>query len=263
MASGNSFKVALRVYVWALGVTTFCVGSFLGIAVALSLVQGSPFLESENLFFTLVCALIAWLFVAVFLFGKETIHLPLNHPATFLANARRVLQELGYEVTNQSDDAVGTRRGFQLMFFGRGIQIQCLNRQARVTGPKLWVDALRRRLRVQNILSASDFSLHDSPQRGGVLLKRVQIQMRVSSEKLEGVGRHVLEILGQEAEVICEINLLAQSESGIRECTVEQDIRGWLAEQGITAEIHKDLVKMAEPPSTIITSKSGRYKLPV
>src|SRR5579863_1583454 len=106
MASGNSFKVAPRVYGWAVGVTTFCVGSFLGIAAALSLVQGSPFLERENLFFTLVCALIAWLFVAVFLFGKETIHLPLHHPATFLANARRVLQELGYEVTNQSDDAV-------------------------------------------------------------------------------------------------------------------------------------------------------------
>jgi hypothetical protein len=148
------------------------------------------------------------------------------------------------------------------VLFGCGILIKCADRQAHISGPKLWVEALRRRLRVQNFLDATDLSRHDgSPKGGGVLLKRVQIRMRVPAENLEKVSRHVLQLLEQEATVICEVNLLAQSDAGIRESTVELQVRPWLNEQGITADIHKDLAKTSDPNRTMILPGNRRRKL--
>lgn len=249
-----------RLLAWGLALAASVGVSFLVIAATLAVLRNEHFLGSENLFLASICTVIAWLFVAVFHFGKETIHLPLNQPASFLGNAHRVLQEMGYDITLQTKSSLGTRHGFQFLMFGRGIRIDCANRQARITGPKLWVDALRRRLRVQNFLGGTQQTLHDT-QRVGHLLKRVQIRMRVQPDNLEEVTRNVLEMLAQEAELICEVNILAQSDKGIRESTLEQNIRPWLSEQGVNAEIHKDLVKMAEPNSTIVLPGNLRRKL--
>ena len=247
MASGNCFNKGPRMYLWSLGLAAGIGGSFLAIAEALSLWQGSALFENENLFLSLTCAVIAWLLLAIFLFGKETIYLPAHQVATFLGNACQVLEEMGYEVASQSGSALSTRHMFHFLFIGRGIRVQCQDKQARLTGSKIWVEMLRRRLRVQNYLSSSEIALHESSVRGpAVLLKRVQIQMRVLPEKLAEVNRHVLQVLAQEAEVVCEVSILAQSDNGIRESTVEHQVRTWLNEQGIAAEIHKDLAKMSE-----------------
>jgi len=247
MASGNCFNKCPRIYLWSLGLAAGIGGSFLAIAEALSLWQGSALFENENLFLSLTCAIIAWLLLAIFLFGKETIYLPVHQTANFLGNARQVLEEMGYEVTSQSGSALATRHMFHFLFVGRGIRIQCQDKQARLTGSKIWVEMLRRRLRVQNYLSSSEIALHDSVVRGPcVLLKRVQIQMRVPPEKLAEVNRHVLQVLSREAEVVCEVSILAQSDNGLRESTLENQVRTWLNEQGIAAEIRKDLAKMSE-----------------
>jgi hypothetical protein len=259
MASGNSPRVSLRAFLCSLVAAAFCAGMFLGIAIILSWLRGSMFLESDSLVFAALCVVIAWLFVALFLFGRQTLHVPLHHSAVFLANARQVLEEMGYEVTSQSGQSLGTRRGFQFLFMGRGIRIDCADHQARITGPKLWVDALRRRLRVQIILSASELAMHDDAEPA-VLLKRVQIQMRVSPGNLEEVCRHVLQLLAREGDVVCDINLLANSDAGIRESTVEQQIRPWLRERGVSAAIHKDLVQMSEPMSTMILPGNRRRR---
>jgi hypothetical protein len=148
-----------------------------------------------------------------------------------------------------------------LVLFGCGILVECIDRHARISGPKIWVEALRRRLRVQSFLSTTDGTRHDGTPIGGALLKRVQIQMRVPAENLESVGRHVVKLLEQEATVICQISLLAQSDTGIRESTVELQIRPWLHEQGITADIHKDLAKMFDPNRTMVLPGNRRRKL--
>jgi hypothetical protein len=259
---GRVPKAGLRVFLGALSLATAGGASFLGIACALSLLRDSALFGSESLFLTSICASIAWLFVAVFHFGKETIYLPLHRPETFLANTRRVLQEMGYDVTRQNGDGLATRNGFQFLLFRRGMEIQCADRQARITGPKLWVDRLRRRLRVQNFLATTQMSLGEAQRLAGILLKRVEVRMRLTPENLEEVTRRVLQLLTREAEVVCEVNILAQSETGIREDTVDHDVRVWLNEQGITADIHKDLAKMPEPSSSV-NLPAVRCKLPV
>ena len=53
-------------------------------------------------------------------------------------------------------------------------------------------------------------------------------------------------IQASEAEVVCDIHLLAHSEAGIKESTVELHLRPWLDQQGIVAEISKNHVQLAK-----------------
>lgn len=259
MAGGNFFKKGVRITLWALALVTALCASFLGIMGLLSFLRDTPFLGSENVFLGTICTIIAWFFVVVFHFGKETIHMAVYQPATFLGNARRVLAEMGYEVTRPNVDTVGTRHSFRFLLFSRGIHIHFADRQAHITGPKIWVDLLRRRLRVQNFLGRNHPSPEDTQIRGSAtLLKRVQICMRVTPENLEEVTRHVLKLLAKEAEVVCEVSLLAQSDSGIRNSVVEHHIRGWLNNQGIAADIRKDVAQMMEPSTILMPGKLRR-----
>jgi hypothetical protein len=265
MRFGNLVKTLPRIAGWALALAGVVAATFFGIAGALSFLQGTDFLGSQNAFIASVCAVIAWFFVAFFLFGKETITMPVIDSEGFLKNARRALREMGYDVTNSSERSVRTRHGFQLLLFGRGIRVRCTDTQATLSGPKLWVDALRRRLRVQNCLDSTELSLSELTQRNaaerGVVLKRVQLQMRVPAARLEEVTRNVVAPLADEGEVLCEVTLMAQSSSGIREATVEEQIRPWLLVNGITADIQKDSIMMAEAPSTTLLPRTARRKI--
>ncbi len=265
MRFGNLHKAAPRFALWALAVIGFITATFFGIAGTLSLLQGTDFLGSQNVFIATVCAVIAWFFIAFFTFGKETVTMPVTDATNFLNNVRRALRDMDYDVTNHAPNAVRTRYGFQLLLFGRGIRVRCVDNKAIVTGPKIWVDALRRRLRVQNFLDSTELSLSELSQRDtgerGVLLKRVQLQMRVTPANLEEVCRNVVARLAEEGEVVCEVTLMAQSDTGIRETTVEEEIRPWLLVQGITADIQKDLIMMSEAPSTILLPRNRRGKV--
>lgn len=265
MRFGNFLTAAPRIAGWMLALAGVVAATFFGIAGALSFFQGTDFLGSQNVFIASICAVIAWFFVAFFLFGKETVSMPVSDPKSFLANARRALCEMGYDVSSHTDKSVRTRRGFQLLLFGRGIRVHCTETHGILTGPKLWVDALRRRLRVQSFLDSTELSLSELCQRDaaerGVLLKRVQIQMRVTAANLEEVSRNVVAPLAEEGQVVCEVTLMAQSNSGIRETTVEEEIRPWLLVNGITADIQKDSVMMSEAPSTILLPRNARRKI--
>jgi hypothetical protein len=253
MHSRNPFRAGLRLVFWALALAAFCGASFLGIAAVLAVL-----LETDNPYLAALCASIAWVFVSVFLLGMETVYLPIAHAGSFLETARRVLEEMGYQVAGHSRNSVATRHSCHLVFFGWGIRIECDERQARVAGPKIYVEALRRLLRVQSVL---DVPTGDGLRSGGgALLKRVEIQMRVSHDKLEKLSRHVLQVLAGEAEVVCEVLVLAQSDAGIRESVVELQVRPWLAAQGITADIHKDIAKMPDANATMILPGNRRRK---
>jgi hypothetical protein len=78
-------------------------------------------------------------------------------------------------------------------------------------------------------------------------LKRVQIDVRLPADRWPEVMDHLVGVLGQEASLICDLHILAQSTSGLRESTIEEQIRAWLHDRGIPAEIHKDHVQLAEP----------------
>ena len=246
-------KKGTRFVFWSMALAASLAGSFLLIAGVWALIRGTTLFESDNLFVTSICAVIAWLLTAIFLFGKETILLPVSQPMSFLPNVRRALLEMGYEIGKQSADSLATKHGFQLFFISRGMHIQLMDKQAQITGSKIWVDVLRRNLRVENFLSNPEIVLPEISQRvPGVLLKRVVVQLRIPAEKLNEVNKHIMQVLAKEADVICELCLMAKSDEGIRESTIENQVRPWLNIQGIPAEIHKDLTKMAEPPSSVL-----------
>lgn len=261
MGPGASGKCGFRLLTGALVVLGSATASFACIAAILAYMRGHELLDHENVGLSLVCTIIAWSFAVMFHLVKETVQLPVTQAGMFLANARRVLRELGYEIGHHTATSLTTRHAFRFLIFRRGIQISCGERQASITGPKLWVDVLRRRLRVQNFLVGSQTSAHDPQRLSDLLLKRVQIRMRVQPDNLEEIARYVLDLLTQEADVVCEINLLANSAAGIHESMVENQIRPWLAEQEVSAEIHKDLVKMTEPNATIIQPGNLRRRL--
>ena len=77
-------------------------------------------------------------------------------------------------------------------------------------------------------------------------LKRVELKMRVTPEQLAQVQANVLAALAKEADVVCEVSVLAQSDEGIRQSTIEVQVRDWLDQQGIPCELHKDFIKIAE-----------------
>lgn len=254
MHSREPLRAGPRLVFWSLALAAFCGASFLGIAAVLD-----SLLQHANPHLPGLCACIAWLFLAVFLLGMETVYLPIGQTATFLEIARRVLEDMGYKVAKPRANAIATRRSWHLLVFGWGIRIQCDDRQARIVGPKIYVEALRRLLRVRSVLDVPAF---DGSRTGkGALLKRVEIQMRVPHDQLEKLSRHVLQVLACEAEVVCQVNVLAQSDSGIRESVIELQVRPWLAAHGITADIHKDIAKMLDSNATIILPGNRRRKL--
>ncbi|MSQ93014.1 MAG: hypothetical protein EXR98_00490 [Gemmataceae bacterium] len=78
------------------------------------------------------------------------------------------------------------------------------------------------------------------------VLKRAELRLRLNPDQLEAMRKHVSAMLEKEATVVCEPNLLGQSEQGLRENTLEFQVREWLEQQGIDCEIHKDLVQFVE-----------------
>jgi hypothetical protein len=71
-------------------------------------------------------------------------------------------------------------------------------------------------------------------------LSRVRITMRISWENWNDIYNEVIDPLAQEgADILCDVNILAQGDDAIRENTVELVIREALSQRGIKADIHK------------------------
>jgi hypothetical protein len=60
------------------------------------------------------------------------------------------------------------------------------------------------------------------------------------------VRKNVIDVLEKDGDVVCELNLLVQSEKGIREDTVDFQVREWLEQQHIACDIHKGVVQFVE-----------------
>jgi hypothetical protein len=76
--------------------------------------------------------------------------------------------------------------------------------------------------------------------KGERRLNRVRVIMRVPWENWQDIYNEVIDPLAQEgAEILCDVNIVAQSDGGIKENTVELVIRESLSQRGIKAEIQK------------------------
>ena len=193
-----------------------------------------------------VCAMIAWLFVAVFHLRRETQTMPFSQREQFAIKATAVLGEMGYTLVARKPGAMFFRPSFHSYLFGGGIQIAIGEKEAKLTGPKVSLELFRRCFRVVNHIQRVHQYLQDHRKITENVLKRVELQLRLEPDQLAAVRTNVIELLEKEGDVFCELNLMVHSENGIREDLIEFQIREWLERKGIECSIHKDVVQFVE-----------------
>jgi hypothetical protein len=247
MSSSVSHYVAgtFRVVLLATLVLTALLVTTLGIAFLIAQIRGADFGSPDQLAVGLTCSLIASLFVAVFHLRKETLAFTVRGGEHFIPDAQAVLQELGYEVVNQTSTTLATKPGFQTYLFGQGIQIRVEGEEARITGPKMGVELVRNRLRVHNQFHHVQQSVR-LPRRASETQVR-RVEMRLRPEQLETVRDHVMNVLKAGEGIAFDLVLTAQGNKGIPETVVEAQLRPWLEEHGIGLAIQKEMVRQQAP----------------
>lgn len=222
------------------------IGTTLLIAHGIAWLQLGPWNSLKTLSIGLVCGMVVWLFVAVFHLRRETQSVPFSQREPFLLKANSVLQEMGYALTSHQPTVLIYRPRFHSYLFGGGIHLTIGNQEARLTGPKVSLEIFRRCFRLLNHVQRVQQYLHDHRKFTDNVLTRIEVQMRCQPEDFEAVRQNVIHVLQKDAAVVCDLNLLVQSDKGIREDVIEFQVRDWLDQQHIPCEIHKGLVQFVE-----------------
>jgi hypothetical protein len=188
-------RLALRVVVLSLLIlAVFWTVAFL-LAMLANLVRGLPVTASGLLLRGAVCGLIAGLFVAVFHIRKETIRLPAPRRDAFVEWVEAHLVEQGYMVQVEAPDRLVFRPSVRALLFGAAIEVGLADGVATVTGPKMYLEILRHRLRVQSHLDRAD---------RGISLQRRLDPGRHALEELRHLRGEVLEVLREaDGEAAC------------------------------------------------------------
>jgi hypothetical protein len=222
------------------------VGSAVSMASLAAWLYDSDWNSPSALVTGFVCGLVVWLFIAVFHLRRETIVWPCLARDAFIAKAKAVLGEMGYSLTTPDTDSLTFRPGFHSYLFGGAIEISLADHEVRLTGPRVSLELFRRYFRVANHLHGVHERLADQRKVPETRLKRVEMQLRVDPDQLESVRANVLALLEKEGALICELNVMLQSDKGVRESLIEIQLRDWLEQNGIDAEIRKNHVQFAE-----------------
>jgi hypothetical protein len=239
----------VRVVILALPIFLILALTILLVACVSAYFGETPVLSADNMYVGTVCGLIAWLIFAVFHIKKETLVLPPADRPTFMDDLKAQLAGLGYAVVSETKLRLVSKPSFHSMLFGGGIRADVEQDGIRIVGPRVYLEMLRKRLRMESHIEKVQRSFLEAKRREGEnLLRRVQISMRVTGKQWHAVYNKVVTLLARDdAEVICEVNVLAQSDLGIRDSMVELGVREWLRHEGIQAEIHKEPLQGPEP----------------
>ena len=222
------------------------IGTTLLIAFSIAWLRDGDWNSPQYLSIGMVCGLIVWLFVAVFHLRRETQSMPFSQRDQFIAKTKSVLQEMGYALTSQHAGTLTFRPRFHSYLFGGRIQLAFEGQEARLTGPKVSLEIFRRCFRVLNHVRRVQLYLQEHRKFTDNVIKRVELRLRLDPDQLQAVRKNIIGLLEKEADVVCELNLLVQSDKGIREDLLEFQVREWLQQQGIDCDIHKDLVQFVE-----------------
>jgi hypothetical protein len=249
----------LRILVLVVPVLAAFAVVIVGLALLLALIRDDAATDGGNLALASLCAMIGGLFLVVFHFKRETLAIPFRSKPSFLAACRVVLEELGYEVEDHGRERLVSRPSFRAWLFGGRMHVTLDQTEARIDGPKFFVEIVRRRLRLYSHLANVEQSIKDTRQRQGErLLKRVQVSMRLTPAQWAAAGQEVVQQLaGEGTKIFCEVHLMAQSDHGIRESVVDGNVCEWLKQQGILADVHKDHARWEEPLSRAIEEDVG------
>ncbi len=243
--------LVLRIVVLSLPVLLIFGVTALAVTLLVAWWHDSSALDPHNLFIGILCGLVFWAFVVIFHIKRESLWLPIQGSGAFLDHARTQLEQLGYEVKAEADDYLVGTPSVQALLFGGAIEVRAEGRTGRLRGPKIYLERLHRHLRIQSQLDQVQKSVRDAQRRQGEhLLKRVQLRLRVPRKLWDDVCDEVISVLNAEdADVVCEVNILAQSDRGVRDSTIESVIRPWLQKNGLEAEIVKEDVERTPAPT--------------
>ena len=250
MSVPSPCRTGLRLAAYTALAVFVLAASAVAIAGLIALCRGAVWLTPEGLSLGLVCALVVWLFVAVFHLFRDTRSLPVTDRTAFLIHVRDVLEEMGYEVTAHTPEVVYARPTFTAVLFGGGVRIALLEDHATITGPRVSVEMIRHRLRVRQHLRSMQVVLHKGRHGAERVFKRIEISLRVPPAQLAGIAADLLQPLARSADVRCELNVMVVSGQGLRAGTIDADLCGWLERLGIDYDLHRDLIQMDEPMQT-------------
>ncbi len=96
------------------------------------------------------CAAIVWLFVVVFHFRREKLVLPFGDRGYFLRQLQGELADLGYEPASEANGRWIFRPGFLAFLVGGSVRIHLADGCLRLIGPKLCLERIHKRLRLNN-----------------------------------------------------------------------------------------------------------------
>ncbi len=237
--------LTLRVLVLALFVLALFWTAALVLATLASLLGGGAPAGSGLLLRCAACVLAAALFVAVFHLKKEVVLLRIADRRTFTAQLRAQLGGLGYTPVAESGDRLVFRPALRSLLFGAGIHVQIGDERATVSGPKVYVEMLRRRLRLQDFLDRADRA---GAARGKRLLRRAELSLRASPQQLGAVAADLASLRAAGAEVVCQVHVLAWDDAGIAESAIDERVRQWQQRHALTVGVSREPLAPARPP---------------
>lgn len=248
-------STAVRFLLVGLLTTVLMIGTTLLIAYFVGWIWGVDEGEAAVLGVSTVCALIIWLFVVTFHLRRETQAMPFTQREHFIAKTKTVLNEMGYLLAAQQADELKFLPRSNAYLFGGGISVKLLEQEARLSGPKVLLEIFRRGFRLANHVQRVQYYLQDNKKYTDNVIKRVELQLWLNADQLDSVRRHLENILEKDAQFSCELTMVIQSELGIREDLLDNELREWLEYRGIAVEIRKDLVQFVEVVQSEIDTK--------
>ena len=235
-------RAAVRILLLALSaLIVFGITAFLGSSSLLWLRTNAAAIVGITML-SAVCALSAWLFVVVLHGRGDSLTFLHDDREAVALWLRRELEQLGYEAGETHEGRTFFTQGFTAYLAAGSVRMMEHPGCIVIAGPKVFIEILRKRLKVLHHLANLLQTIQDTRVRQGRhLLRRVEIDLRVSAAQWQKIYDDVISVLAaQDADLVCEVHILAQNESGILDTTVESDIRERLRQQNIPVEIRKE-----------------------
>src|SRR5262249_16723577 len=146
-------------------------------ALFISWIWGSHWNDSPVMTIATVCSMITWLFVAVFHLRRETQTMPFTQREQFIAKTKTVLNEMGYVLAGQQTDGLTFRPRFNAYLFGGPIHVKLCEQEAKLNGPKMYLEIFRRGFRMVNHGQRVQYYLQDKKKFTDNVVKRVELQL--------------------------------------------------------------------------------------
>jgi hypothetical protein len=212
------------------------------VALVLAWRSGEPGPTAMGALLGIICALVALLFITVFHLRRETAVVPLEDRVAFLRRLGGQLEELGYAVSMPEENRLVGTPAFHALLFGGRLEARIGNERAILSGPRVYLEVLRQRLRLHAHLEQVPHALSMQRQRHGEpMLREVRIKVQVPGELLPTVYGEVAAVLAHEgADINCELCIQGMAENGLRAHILETKVRAWLTEQQIPVEMEME-----------------------